>query len=31
MKPRKLVTTGISGHFGKILLPLLEEDDEFNK
>ncbi|OGO15560.1 MAG: hypothetical protein A2Z14_14310 [Chloroflexi bacterium RBG_16_48_8] len=31
MKPRTLAITGISGYFGKVLLPLLAEDQDIEK
>ena len=31
MKPQVLAITGISGYFGKVLMPLLEEDDAVGK
>jgi nucleoside-diphosphate-sugar epimerase len=31
MKPRTLAITGVSGYFGKVLMPLLEQDHEIEK
>jgi len=31
MKPKTLAITGVSGYFGRVLMPLLEEDDEIEK